>query len=418
MKVCIFEDSAVHNLNPLVLMRPSFELKCGHTRLFEKIIDKYPDAEVAFIVRDYLKDVTAERFGKAVNDFSWFDEDTLFVNGRHLALGNKPIEIHGEEAGVCDNGVVYAMASRETIAKVQAEPPEQFVEKLVEGLPQEDVKDTLVSFPWDLVHKNVEAIEDDFLKMEKTGAYGKIHPLSCIYGPEENVYIAPTAEIQPCVVIDTTGGAVIIDDGVVVNPHTRIEGPTCIGRDSAIVGAKIREGTSIGPVCKVGGEVEESIIHGYSNKYHDGFLGHAYVCEWVNLGALATNSDLKNDYSTVELYLNGELTDSGDTKVGSFIGDHTKLSIGSLLNTGTIIGIFDNLVAGGGVLPKYNPSFVWVINNKPMKGAGVKTMIRTAKTVMSRRDVDMSPAEQALVEYLFTDTSKERRELIKKARQK
>ena len=108
------------------------------------------------------------------------------------------------------------------------------------------------------------------------------------------------------VVIDAEHGPVYLDEGVEVHPFTRIEGPCYVGRNSILLGCKCREGNSIGPMCRVGGEVEESIIHGYSNKYHDGFLGHAYVGQWVNLGALTTNSDLKNDYSNVSIVLDGQ----------------------------------------------------------------------------------------------------------------
>ena len=124
-----------------------------------------------------------------------------------------------------------------------------------------------------------------------------------------------------------------------VLPFTRIEGPAYIGRESQLFRAHIREGTSIGPVCRIGGELEASIVHGWCNKYHDGFLGHSYVCPWVNLGALTTNSDLKNDYSPVRVPLAGESLDTGSTKVGCFIGDHTKTALASLINTGSSIGV-------------------------------------------------------------------------------
>ena len=122
---------------------------------------------------------------------------------------------------------------------------------------------------------------------------------NAIRGSQKDVYVAPGAVVHPMVVIDAEHGPVYLDEGVEVHPFTRIEGPCYVGKKSILLGTKCREGNSIGPMCRVGGEVEESIIHGYSNKYHDGFLGHAYVGEWVNLGALTTNSDLKNDYSSV-----------------------------------------------------------------------------------------------------------------------
>ena len=109
-------------------------------------------------------------------------------------------------------------------------------------------------------------------------------------------------------------------------------------------GGKIRAGTTLGPDCRIGGEVEASIVQGHSNKYHDGFLGHAYVGEWVNLGAGTQNSDLRNDYGEVTVTVNGRLVRTGQTKVGCFLGDHTKTGLGTLLNTGTSVGVFCNLL--------------------------------------------------------------------------
>ena len=130
-------------------------------------------------------------------------------------------------------------------------------------------------------------------------------------------------------------------------------------------------------MCRIGGEVEESIIQGYSNKYHDGFLGHAYVGQWVNLGALTTNSDLKNDYSEVTITLDGrtQLT-TGSTKVGALIGDHAKTSIGTLLNTGACVGAMTVLVTSGKLLPKFIPSFTWYFNDAIISGAGKESALR------------------------------------------
>ena len=189
-----------------------------------------------------------------------------------------------------------------------------------------------------------------------------------------------------------------------------------MGRDTQIVGGKIREGCSIGPVCRVGGEVEESIIHGYSNKYHDGFLGHAYVGEWVNLGALTTNSDLKNDYSTVEVKLNGQPIDTNDTKVGGFIGDHTKTSIGTLFNTGSIVGMMTNILGGSEILPKTIPSFCLFANGKAFKGFGLRKLLQTAETAMGRRKVTFTEADRSVLTHAYELTKDERQEAVKKSR--
>ena len=193
------------------------------------------------------------------------------------------------------------------------------------------------NYTWDLMAANPAQLAADFAAAGRTGIEGQVEQPNAVRGSRNDVYIAPGAVVHPMVVIDAEHGPVYLDEGVEVHPFTRIEGPCYVGKKSILLGCKCREGNSIGPMCRIGGEVEESIIHGYSNKYHDGFLGHAYVGQWVNLGALTTNSDLKNDYSNVSVMLDGRTPiNTGSTKVGSLIGDHTKTSIGTLLQHGRV----------------------------------------------------------------------------------
>ena len=229
--------------------------------------------------------------------------------------------------------------------------------------------------------------------------------------------------MHPQVVIDTKSGPVTIGRGAVVFPHSRLEGPCYIGPETQVTRGNIHEGCSFGPVVRVGGEVEESIIHGYSNKYHDGFLGHAYVGEWVNLGALTTNSDLKNDYSTVEMYMQDaggkwSYIDTGDTKVGSFIGDHTKTSIGTFLNTGSHVGVMTLLMATGKVLPKFIPSFSWFVEGAVTAGFGFGKLVETAEVATARRKRALSEAYRRLLEHVHELTRPERSRAVKKDRKK
>ena len=163
-------------------------------------------------------------------------------------------------------------------------------------------------------------------------------------------------------------------------------------------------------------ELEESIIHGYSNKIHTGFLGHSYLGEWVNIGASTVTSDLKNDYSTVQVFVNGELMDTGELKVGSFIGDHSKTSIGCLLNTGTVIGVMSNVLASVGPTPKYIPSFVWYFRDRFSRGEGLRRMLRTAEVVKGRRGETMTDEERQLYRKLYEMTREERETIIKRSR--
>jgi UDP-N-acetylglucosamine diphosphorylase/glucosamine-1-phosphate N-acetyltransferase len=240
---------------------------------------------------------------------------------------------------------------------------------------------------------------------------------SALRGSRNDVFIAAGARLHPMVVIDAEHGPVYIDQGAEIHPFTRIEGPCYIGPHSILLGAKCREGNSIGPMCRVGGEVEESIIQGYSNKYHDGFLGHAYVGEWVNLGALTTNSDLKNDYTTVEVSLDGKgAIDTGSTKVGALIGDHAKTSIGTLLNTGAYVGAMALIAATGKPLPKFIPSFAWFLEGVVTKGFGKRKLYETAQTAMGRRKRVWTAAQQAMWDEIFRLTEGPRMEAVKKGR--
>ena len=129
-----------------------------------------------------------------------------------------------------------------------------------------------------------DEITRDFEADGRHGIHGSMHESAVVLGPRERLFVGENADVHPFVCIDTRGGPVILEQGCEVHPFTRIEGPCYIGAGTILLGAKVREGCSIGPMCRVGGEIEESIIHGYSNKYHDGFLGHAYVGEWSEPG--------------------------------------------------------------------------------------------------------------------------------------
>ena len=432
MKLIIFEDANVDRLYPITLTRPACELKCGVTDLADKISRATGMPVAGFFVREYLAETFALRAPAPVNDMSVLKgDDVLFVNGRLLALGG-PIKVEGETAirvsqppegsshPRVGSQLAIVVASKDRVAKLADLTPADIVcgalEELANELPAEDRDLILADYLWNLIHHNPEALEEDFKVLGKYGVEGKFHEQAAIVGDPKNLWIAPGAVVHPFVAIDVSGGPVMIDEGAEVHPHTRIEGPGYVGRDAILVGGKIREGCSIGPVCRVGGEVEESIIHGYSNKYHDGFLGHAYVGEWVNLGALTTNSDLKNDYTGVKLQVRGEMVDSEDTKVGSFFGDHTKTSIGTLFNTGTVVGCMVNTVAHGGLMPKYIPSCALVIKGAITRGQRFSDILTTAKTATSRRKRPLTDADIAVLEEVRKITRPELLALSKRDR--
>jgi UDP-N-acetylglucosamine diphosphorylase/glucosamine-1-phosphate N-acetyltransferase len=214
------------------------------------------------------------------------------------------------------------------------------------------------------------------------------------------------------VVADTTCGPITIGPDAAVTAFSRLEGPCYIGSGTHILGAKIRAGSTIGPNCRIGGEVEASIILGNTNKYHEGFLGHSYVGEWVNFGAGTQNSDLRNDYGEVQVFVQGQLTATGRNKVGCFIGDHTKTGLGTLLNTGTSVGVFCNLLPTGHLLPRYFPSFCTFWNGAVTENTELAGLLRTAGEVMRRRDATLTDAHAALFRAILDATSPERQRAV------
>src|SRR5262249_49974980 len=195
----------------------------------------------------------------------------------------------------------------EQLADCQLYALEHCLELWKHTLPNRPVGGCLIRHPWDLIEHNAEQLLLDW--QARTHA-NHTHNLAAV-GPAERLEVHESARIDPFVVAETTGGPVVIDRDARIDAFTRLEGPCYIGPHSYILGAKIRAGTTVGPHCRVGGEVEASILHGYSNKYHDGFLGHSYVGEWVNLGAGTHNSDLRNDYGEVRVIVNGEPVATG-----------------------------------------------------------------------------------------------------------
>jgi UDP-N-acetylglucosamine diphosphorylase/glucosamine-1-phosphate N-acetyltransferase len=180
-------------------------------------------------------------------------------------------------------------------------------------------------------------------------------------------------------VLDARSGPIYLGQGTIVRPHSYLRGPL-----------------SIGPGCRLGGEVTHSLFHGYSNKAHYGFIGHSYIGEWVNLGAGTTNSNLKNNYGTVKVQVNGKQVDSGQQFLGCFIGDYAKTGIGTLINTGTVIGLGAN-VLGGQVTPKSIPDLQWDEKSKYR----LDDFLKAAETMMARRGIKMAPAKADLIRSIF-----------------
>ncbi len=422
MKIVMFEPADFDLLYPLTYLRPVFDLRCGALTLREKLQEKFPDCELHLEVRDARLQVARDIYGAgAINNPERLtpDEDVLLTAAGAILTEEAAAYTGQERLALTEDGdFIWAYLEAETVGEIGAESAAELATRAASTMSGETTEDILIRNPWDLVIHNARQIEADFAAHYAVRNGADPGEGVAVWGEPESLYIAEGAEVQPCTFIDCREGPVAIEDGAVVQAHSSIHGPAFIGTDSYLCEARIREGTTVGPVCRVGGEVEESILHAYVNKYHTGFLGHAYVCEWVNLGALTANSDLKNDYSTVSIYRKGKPVDTGAMKVGAFIGDHTKTSIGTMLNTGSVVGVMCNLVGGGGVLPKDIPSFAWYLNGRIGKGLGRAYALDTARAAMERRGVELTEAMVKLVEHTHELTREARMEKVRRDRRK
>jgi len=406
----IFEDEVVANFNPLALLRPVYFLRPGIRNLSERIIDDFENYQPHLFCRPEIAAITAEQTKIPVNRFTLDDPvEIIFVNGR-VAWSTE----FGEALKKADGNVI--LTSGTTILAFKMIGPLADQEKhllqsgelggLFVGLAAKSEEIQLeiptYNYLWDIVNGIGDEITDDFdfykKKFPAEGFLSESNPedienavargISFINA--DQIYIASDAVLYPGIVLDATDGPIFIGSEVKIEPFSYIAGPTYIGRKTHVVGGKITE-CSLGPECRVGGEVEKTIIQGYSNKYHAGFLGHAYLGEWINLGAMTTNSDLKNNYKPVEVSVNGQLLNTGSLKVGSFIGDFTKTAIGTLLNTGINIGVSCNIISEGIVTDKEIPSFTWY-SPRHKRNYNLAKALETIERTTVRREVELSTA--------------------------
>jgi len=412
--VCIFEDDRFSDFLPLVHFRPVFDLRCGIFTLREKIARAYPGASISLACRTELAPVVRNRSPKIpINTVP--GSPCLFVNGRIIADSKlaKKIPLASKQNIVYTrNGQIAAVfAQGELLQRIIGHLPQPLSLEMFDGLPRVETDVEMASYPWDLVHNNGDQIRSDYESIvkamgKKPHIRGTLHPGVHILG-KKHVVIGEGSVLKPGTVIDAEEGPVYIGKNVQVLPQAVITGPAAI-MDSSLVkaGAQIYGNTTIGPVCKVGGEIEGSIVHGYANKQHAGFLGHSYLGEWVNLGADTNTSDLKNNYGTVKVQMADRQIDTGLSFVGLTMGDHSKSAINSMFNTGTVVGVCSNIFSAG-FPPKFVPSFTWG-DERPVE-YDIDKALGVARKVVARRNVEFTDADEALFRTVFAQTGEDRR---------
>jgi UDP-N-acetylglucosamine diphosphorylase/glucosamine-1-phosphate N-acetyltransferase len=393
-KIYVYENHEVLNLEPIVLTRPAFDLRCGAFTFLERIQKSFPDAEIELIVRNELQPVTEELYPELTVNPAQVEEG-LWILGNVLWLKEDLEKISKKDHQFYYNeGELTAAYLRKDIGNNWLKMGGPVKDKILACSTISEIKSKVIKFLWDAVNSINVALDMDEKHFQSVNLKNKslngIHLIN-----ENNIYIKSPDLINPGVVIDASNGPVIIADNVKIQSFSVLQGPLFIGEGSVVQPHTFVRGSIIGPVCKIGGEISSSIMQGWSNKVHYGFLGNSYIGQWVNFGAGTTNSNLKNNYSTINVTVNGNVVKTDELFIGLFAGDYTTFAIGTILNTGTNIGPGCNIVTNG-FPPRKLKAFTWFLNGKRINANEAK-FFNSAETMQNRRGKSLSEAEKDLL---------------------
>lgn len=419
-QIVLFEDTYCDFFGGIAMLRPVWAIQfcTGILREFSL----YPwTGELIRWVRPCLVDWQRRlHHATRVNEIA--DDTCLLINGRVLDASNlfsiaseNPNEWVILKTSGSRTEVVAAQLSKTNQEKLLSKlgingfSATEFLSLGVEEL-QPDCMFTLVNHPFDAL-KQMErclplaierSIVANFSRKEKNG-----FPKSSFLIQEKQVHIHSSVSVGELVVFDASEGPILVDEGVVIESQVFLKGPLYVGKNSTLrSGLRLYGPCSVGPVCKLGGEIQNSLWMGYSNKQHDGYIGTAVIGSWVNIGAGTNNSDLKNTYGPITIQIQGHRIETGETHIGCLLGDHTKTSIGLQINTGTVTGIADNLF-GAGFPPTSIPSFCWG-GADWLREHQIEKAIETAKIAMSRRNKEFYPEIEQMFRHWFGATKTDR----------
>lgn len=410
------------NLYPFNILHPSFELRCGALRIFEKVQHQFPHLRLLFHAsaperKPHLASFQA-RFGQHGDKALRTGEDIFVLQG-NIAPTAQLWQTLGDDierlytAHSLEHPILFTNDGQPFAAFLPKEAVERqglptldaitlFSSAVYEQTVRVEIADVQrLSYLWDAIAFNARAIQDDARFFAHTNSEALSAPGIFTMKPE-NITVGEGTTIAPLVVLDASKGAIIIGKNVEIQPHVSIFGPCFIGDNVVIKAAsRIYEGTTLGEYSKVSGEIKNTIFQGFGNKQHDGCLGYSFIGEWVNLGAGTNVSDLKNNYGTIRARFSSDKSQeisTGLTSLGLLAGDHTKSAINTSFNTGTVTGISANVFAPSP--EKFVPSFSWGgLSDSPVFEA--EKAIELARTVMSRRKRQLTPEEETLLRIEF-----------------
>ncbi|MEO7216920.1 MAG: putative sugar nucleotidyl transferase [Gemmatimonadaceae bacterium] len=372
----LFDDARARTFEPFALTRPISELRAGTELLRRRWELAAANNAAAFIGAEHLASFEEDGAPPALARAAKIPAGAIVANSRFaVALGETLDAKHS--AWECDGEICAARLARPLEATALAEGFD--LGSLVSG--RTPLKGRWISAVWDFIAQLSMQLTDD-IDATASSIDSVSKPDTCIGA--HSVTVERGASIEPYVVFDASAGPIMVRAGSTISAFTRLVGPCFIGRDSTIVGDRVAN-CSIGEKSKIRGEISSTIVLGHSNKGHTGFVGHSYLGRWVNLGAGTTTSNLKNTYGTVHFWTPDGTVDTGQQFLGTMFGDHVKTGIGTMLNTGTVVGAGANIF-GGSLHPKHVPAFAWG-DGEPYARYDLPKFLDVAERMMKRRGV-------------------------------
>ena len=384
MNYILFDDQNIRPaLLPLTFTRPVCEIRIGIQTISEKWNDVLKTT-VSFQTQNYLQ----VKYPMILSD------DNIFING-----------------GICPNLELVKVIENLPINSILMQGTEVIAYRSKQCNPAVNVFEKTIIYEGtlsilkqltDIFINNGSEIKADFERITKDRTSQPITDRFTAFYNESQIFIEEGADIKAAV-LDATNGEIYIGKNTKISPGAMIQGPFAICEHSVVnMGGKMRPNTTIGPFCKVGGEIGNSVLFGNANKGHEGFMGNAVIGEWCNWGADTNNSNLKNDYSKVDLwsYVTNRFENTGIQFAGLIMGDHSKCGINTMFNTGTVVGVNCNIF-GADFQPRHIPSFSWSAGREEFKTYHLRKANQVAKAVMERRDKEFDRVEEDILKAVF-----------------
>lgn len=378
-----FDDPKIRQqLLPFTYTRPIARIRCGIMTLAEKW-QHYLNSDVSYLTEDYLQ----KKFP------TQYSQDNYYINGSLIPdkeLVNTILKIPADTALISENGELLALHSGNQYTRSEQLSKENRQFTYTGDIIQ-------INQVWDIFQMNPTQIRADFEMITSSKSSKSIADPHTICYNSDQIFIEDGAQIKAAV-LNAETGPIYIGKNAQISEGALIQGPFALNEGSVVAqGAKIRPGTSVGPYCKVGGEINNAVFLGYSNKGHDGYLGNAVIGEWCNLGANTNNSNLKNDISPVKIhsYVTGQLENTEMTFCGLFMGDYSKAGINTMFNTGTVVGVGVN-VFGAGFQAKHVPSFTWGGAAEGYEPYRIEKAVTVIQNTQQQKKMEFSSIDEAI----------------------